>query len=95
MYIDSLNNDGSYADRVLFAQKDTSSMLVTRVVFGTNAEVEVSSGDKAKGLRLNGSYTPASASETGISAGQLKWDSDYIYVRVSSSAWKRVALATW
>jgi hypothetical protein len=38
--------------------------------------------------------TPASAGDTG-SAGQIAWDSSYIYVCTASNTWKRVAIATW
>lgn len=37
---------------------------------------------------------PASAAATG-SAGQIAWDTDYLYVCVATNTWKRVAIATW
>ncbi len=37
---------------------------------------------------------PASASDTGT-AGQLAYDSDYLYVCVATDTWKRVALEAW
>lgn len=37
---------------------------------------------------------PASASATGT-AGQLAYDSSWLYVCVSSNTWVRTALATW
>ena len=38
--------------------------------------------------------TPASASATGT-AGEVRWDADYVYVCVGTDTWKRAALATW
>lgn len=38
--------------------------------------------------------TPASASATGT-AGDICWDSSYIYVCVATNTWKRTAISTW
>ena len=38
--------------------------------------------------------TPATAAATGT-AGDICWDSSYIYVCVAANTWKRVAIATW
>ena len=38
--------------------------------------------------------TPASASDTGT-AGQIGWDTNYIYICTATNTWKRVAIATW
>jgi hypothetical protein len=45
-------------------------------------------------LRLRTSRTPASASATGA-AGEVCWDSNYVYVCVATNTWKRSALSTW
>lgn len=45
-------------------------------------------------LRLRTSRTPASASATG-SAGEICWDSNYVYVCVATNTWKRSAISTW
>ena len=37
---------------------------------------------------------PASASATGT-AGQIAYDSSYIYICVATNTWMRAALATW
>lgn len=37
---------------------------------------------------------PASASATGV-AGQIAYDSSYIYVCTATNTWKRAAIATW
>jgi hypothetical protein len=38
--------------------------------------------------------TPASAAATGV-AGQIRWDSSFVYICVATNTWKRVAIATW
>jgi len=45
-------------------------------------------------LRLRTSRTPASASATG-NAGDICWDSNYVYVCVATNTWKRSLLSTW
>lgn len=38
--------------------------------------------------------TPASAAATGT-AGEMVWDTDYVYVCIATDTWKRTALTTW
>jgi hypothetical protein len=45
-------------------------------------------------IRLRTARTPASATATG-NAGDICWDSDYIYVCTATNTWKRAAIATW
>jgi len=45
-------------------------------------------------IRIASSKTPASASDTGT-AGEISWDSSYIYVCTATDTWKRAALSTW
>lgn len=45
-------------------------------------------------FRLRTSKTPSSASDTG-NAGDICWDSSYIYVCVATDTWERAAIATW
>ena len=45
-------------------------------------------------LRVSLSNAPASATATG-SAGNIRWDANYIYVCTATDTWKRVAIATW
>lgn len=45
-------------------------------------------------LRIRNSATPASAGATG-NAGEIRWDSDYVYACVATNTWKRAALSTW
>jgi len=45
-------------------------------------------------IAVSNSKTPSSASDTG-QAGQICWDTNYLYVCVSSNTWKRIALSSW
>ena len=45
-------------------------------------------------LRLRTAKTPSAANDSG-SAGDICWDSGYVYVCVATNTWKRAALATW
>lgn len=45
-------------------------------------------------IRLRTAKTPASAAATG-NAGDICWDSSYIYVCTAANTWKRAAIATW
>jgi hypothetical protein len=45
-------------------------------------------------MRVRTARTPASASATGA-AGEICWDSNYIYVCTATNTWKRTAISTW
>ena len=51
-------------------------------------------GGQINGLGAVQPGTPASAAATGT-AGQIRWDADYIYVCTATNTWKRVAISTW
>ena len=44
--------------------------------------------------RIASTGAPATATSTGT-AGEIKYDSDYVYICVATNTWKRSALATW
>jgi len=45
-------------------------------------------------IRIETAKTPSSASDTG-DAGDICWDSNYLYVCVAANTWKRAALSSW
>jgi hypothetical protein len=45
-------------------------------------------------IRLRTAKTPSTAGATG-NAGDICWDSSYIYVCVAANTWKRAAINTW
>ena len=47
----------------------------------------------AGGIQID-THTPSSSADTGT-AGQIAWDSDFVYVCVAADSWKRAALSSW
>ena len=45
-------------------------------------------------IRISTAKTPASASAAGT-AGEICWDTNYIYVCTATNTWKRTAITTW
>ena len=46
------------------------------------------------GMRIRTARTPASATASG-NAGEICWDSGFVYVCTATNTWKRAAIATW
>jgi hypothetical protein len=38
--------------------------------------------------------TPASAGASGV-AGQIRWDSSFVYICVATNTWRRIAHSSW
>jgi hypothetical protein len=57
---------------------------------GTVSSIDVNSNK----LRIRNAKTPASSTDAG-NAGEICWDSKYIYVCVANNRWMRTALSTW
>lgn len=55
------------------------------------ANFRVNAGQFAYPL-IAGTHTPSSATDTGT-AGTIAWDANFVYICVSTNAWKRVAIA--
>jgi hypothetical protein len=64
------------------------------VAIGSNADATAPLDVFGDTVRLRTARTPASASATG-NAGDICWDSNYVYVCVATNTWKRTALSTW
>lgn len=45
-------------------------------------------------LRVTAPTVPATASDTGV-AGEIAWDSTYIYICIATNTWKRCLIETW
>lgn len=45
-------------------------------------------------VRITGTSAPANSSSTGV-AGQIAFDSGYVYYCVANNTWKRATLSTW
>lgn len=89
--IDGVDNTlvGSFQPLVLNGTTVSLSSSGSVVLASTSSGVAITGA-----FRLITSFTPASASSTG-SAGQIAWDSSYIYLCTATDTWKRAAVATW
>lgn len=45
-------------------------------------------------LRITNSDTPANSTANGV-GGEIKWDSNYLYVATANNVWKRVSLSSF
>lgn len=86
----SRTDAGASKSFVLFLDRGTGRMGLGGISSTPTAMLDINSDV----LRLRTAKTPASAAASG-NAGDICWDSNYVYVCVSASAWKRVAIATW
>ena len=75
---------------------DSSSIISGSIVTpgGVGIAKSLFVGGTINGLGAVQPGTPASATSTGT-AGQIRWDANYIYVCTATNTWKRVATSTW
>tara|TARA_R110000803_G_scaffold113619_1_gene182114 strand:+ start:218 stop:469 length:252 start_codon:yes stop_codon:yes gene_type:complete len=75
----------------------TATPSLTDLLLGTDSDsANATKNFTVESLKdfIISSSVPALASSTGA-AGQIAYDSTYIYVCVATDTWKRVAIATW
>jgi len=63
------------------------------VGFGTNSPTAAIDVDSDK-IRVRTSKTPATSGAAG-NAGDICWDTNYVYICVATNTWKRAAISTW
>ena len=73
----------------------------TRMVIEQGGNVGIGTADPTTALdissdsiRIRNTKTPSSASDFG-EAGEICWDSNYLYICVGIDTWKRIALNSW
>ena len=89
-------------DNLTFKTDSDNIMSITqtgRVGIGTQTPIvalDVNGGLRVQSdsIAVSNSKTPSSASDTG-QAGQICWDTNYLYVCVALNTWKRIALSSW
>lgn len=69
----------------------SNELAIGTYITGNSALVKISG---SRQLVLETAQTPASASAAGTT-GEVRWDSDFVYVCVATNTWKRSAIATW
>ena len=89
---------GTWVSKKFANLEITGNTIVTdsangKVGFGTDAPTELLDIN-SDAIRIRTAQTPASASAAG-QAGEICWDTDYIYVCVAVNTWKRTALSAW
>jgi hypothetical protein len=89
-------------DNLTFKTNSNTRMSITQagnVGIGTQNPIvalDVNGGMRIQSdsIAVQNSKTPSSASDTG-QAGQICWDTNYLYVCVALNTWKRIALSSW
>jgi hypothetical protein len=82
-----------YVDNQTYSNVQVTTYLPT---YSGNVTNLVTSGFLAVvgNVFVGNTYVPTLANSTGT-AGQIVWDSDYIYICVSTNTWKRSNVAAW
>jgi hypothetical protein len=73
---------------------NTNSNAAVSINGTSNVAVFANTGFYTSALNVTTSFTPASSSATGV-AGQIAWDSNYVYVCIATNTWKRSPIGTW
>jgi len=82
-------SDGDFAT-LAGTETLTNKSLTSPTITGSGS---IAATDVTAEITL-GVTAPSSASDTGT-AGDIRYDADYIYVCVATDTWKRVAISTW
>jgi hypothetical protein len=77
----------------IFKGTPTAALDVTGAINATST-ITTSGAISASALNVTSSYTPTSATSTGV-AGQITWDANYVYVCIATNTWRRASLTTW
>lgn len=67
--------------------------LITKTWYQTLSDAERTARDGLS-KRITSIAAPAAATDPGV-AGDIRFDSGYVYVCVAADTWKRAALSTW
>jgi hypothetical protein len=73
---------------------NTNSNAAVSINGTSNVAVFANTGFYTTALNITTSFTPASSSAAGV-AGQITWDSNYVYVCIATNTWKRSPIGTW
>jgi hypothetical protein len=80
---------------VLRTTKSSATSPTTAVTIDDNQNVIVEGNLEVKNqITIRDQNAPAAASSNGF-RGEIRYDSNYIYVCVADNTWKRVALSSW
>lgn len=86
---------GTGLSQILLQTPDLGSTGTTDNGYTTRAIIDNNGlAIAANHINVSTAKTPSSASDTGT-AGDIAWDTSFIYVCTATNTWKRVAIATW
>jgi hypothetical protein len=54
----------------------------------------LSNSANVRATSIKGTTAPSTANTTGV-AGEIRYDSSYVYICVATNTWKRASLSTW
>jgi hypothetical protein len=77
----------------LFSGNSTSNVTIANGVITTYGNI-TATGTYVTGKLITTSTVPPTATSTGV-AGQIAYDTNYVYVCVATNTWKRSSLASW
>jgi len=95
-----LQNQGASNLRLTFNVNDAGEQVIASIDGAPGVYTQAPMRIYGSRIRVNGvlslmdSATPASASASGT-AGDIAWDTSFLYVCTAASTWKRTALSTW
>lgn len=82
-------------------KKATPEAVVLAALAAASSSVGIGTASATAALDVNGNTfrlrtnrTPATSSASG-NAGDICWDSSYVYVCVAANTWKRIQLGSW
>ena len=78
-------------DTLLVVVTDPSTNAVTKAITATNL---LANSANVVAHRVKTTTAPASASSNGV-AGEVRFDSSYVYVCTANNTWKRATISTW
>ena len=95
-----LQNQGASSLRLTFNVNDAGEQVIASINGAPGVYTQAPMRIYGSRIRVNGvlslmdSATPASASASGT-AGDIAWDTNFLYVCTAASTWKRTVLSTW
>jgi hypothetical protein len=95
-----IQNQGASNLRLTFNLNDSGEQVIASIDGAPGVYTQAPMRLYGSRIRVNGvlslmdSATPASASASGT-AGDIAWDTSYIYICTASNQWRRIAHATW
>jgi hypothetical protein len=95
LFVDATDNWGIWdtGGVLSFGSGTSLGALTAKLSIAKAGNVTINAPSSGYGINIP-TGTPASAAASGT-AGDIAWDSSFIYVCTATNTWKRVAIATW